>query len=83
MKIIGAVVLTTLVLSPIGWQPRPQDLDTHALDVGPETLSALLAVDPVLWRRELSEMREYFARYGDRLPAALLEELAGTEQRLG
>jgi phosphoenolpyruvate carboxykinase (GTP) len=71
------------VESPIGWQPRPQDLDTHALDVGPETLSALLAVDPVLWRRELSEMREYFARYGDRLPAALLEELARTEQRLG
>jgi len=71
------------VESPIGWQPRPQDLDTHGLDVGPETLSALLTVDPVLWRRELAEMRAYFAKYGDRLPAALLEELAHTEQRLG
>jgi len=69
--------------SAIGWQPRPEDLDTHGLNVGPEELTALLKVDATLWRTELAEMRAYFAKYGERLPAALLAELARTEQRLG
>ena len=55
-------------------RPRASDADA---------LAALLSVDPALWRKEVAEIREYLARYGSRLPAALLEELEATEQRLG
>ncbi|MBV8910102.1 MAG: phosphoenolpyruvate carboxykinase (GTP) [Gammaproteobacteria bacterium] len=69
--------------SPIGWLPRPGDLDTRGLDLAPESLEALLAVDAGLWRREIAETREYLEKYGERLPAAMLAELGNTEQRLG
>ncbi|HYL70358.1 MAG TPA: phosphoenolpyruvate carboxykinase domain-containing protein, partial [Candidatus Dormibacteraeota bacterium] len=69
--------------SPIGWVPRPADLDTRGLNVSPEALAALLKVEPALWRKELAEIREYLARYGKRLPPALAAQLAATEQRLG
>jgi len=45
-------------------------------------LAALLTVDAGLWRKEVAELREYLGRFGSRLPAALLAELASTEQRL-
>ena len=44
---------------------------------------SLLAVDPALWRTEVAEIRQYLSKYGTRLPPALLQELATTEQRLG
>jgi phosphoenolpyruvate carboxykinase (GTP) len=69
--------------SPIGWLPRAADLDTRGLNVTPEALDALLTVDPALWRKEVTELREYLGKYGSRLPAAMLGELGATEQRLG
>jgi phosphoenolpyruvate carboxykinase (GTP) len=69
--------------SPIGWLPRPSDLDTRGLDLSTESLAALLAVDAGLWRREIAEIREYLKKYGERLPEAMLAELTKTEQRLG
>ncbi len=69
--------------SAIGWLPRAEDLNVEGLGVGRDALAALLSVDPALWRKEVAEIREYLARYGSRLPAALLEELKATEQRLG
>jgi phosphoenolpyruvate carboxykinase (GTP) len=69
--------------SAIGWLPRAGDLDTRGLDIPPEALEALLAVDGNLWRKEIADIREYLTRYGERLPAAMLAELKNTEQRLG
>jgi phosphoenolpyruvate carboxykinase (GTP) len=67
----------------IGNLPRPEDLNTRGLDLGPGALQSLLAVDPALWRREVGEVREYLGKYGKRLPAALTKELDTTERRLG
>jgi phosphoenolpyruvate carboxykinase (GTP) len=68
--------------APIGWIPRPEDLNTAGLQVSPDALRELLSMDPVLWRKETGEIREYFRRYGERLPPALLRELEKTEARL-
>jgi phosphoenolpyruvate carboxykinase (GTP) len=69
--------------SAIGRLPRPEDLDLRGLDLGPQALAALLAVDPALWRKEIAELRSYLGKYGERLPGALLAELRTTEERLG
>ncbi|MBV8308268.1 MAG: phosphoenolpyruvate carboxykinase (GTP) [Gammaproteobacteria bacterium] len=69
--------------SAIGRLPRAEDLDLRGLELGPQALAALLAVDPALWRKEIGELREYLGTYGERLPAAMLEELRRTDQQLG
>ncbi len=71
------------VESPIGWLPREQDLHTEGLNLKPEALHALLTVDAGLWRKEVAEIGEYLAKYGERLPAGLVAELADTQRRLG
>jgi phosphoenolpyruvate carboxykinase (GTP) len=75
----GAGAATT----PIGSLPRPTDLNMNGLDVSSGSLAALFSVDPALWRKETAEIGDYFARYGARLPAELLQELAVTQKLLG
>ncbi len=59
----------------IGLLPRPEDLNTEGLDIGAETLRALLAVDAAQWDKEFAETRAYLEQYGQRLPVELLGEL--------
>jgi phosphoenolpyruvate carboxykinase (GTP) len=69
--------------TPIGRLPRPEDLNMKGLDLNADTLKALLAVDPALWRKEMADVRTYLSQYGSRLPAELVRQLQGTEERLG
>jgi len=59
----------------IGLLPRAEDLDTRGLDVGPEALDELLAVNPPLWRAEFEGIGAYLAGFGERVPQALTKEL--------
>ncbi|AXH96294.1 phosphoenolpyruvate carboxykinase (GTP) [Ornithinimicrobium avium] len=68
--------------SPIGLLPRPEDLDTEALDLSEEDLAAALAFDPQEWEAEIPLIQEWFDKFGDELPAALREELAALQERL-
>jgi phosphoenolpyruvate carboxykinase (GTP) len=69
--------------TPIGWLPTPEALDLAGLDVAPETLRELLAVDPAAWRAELADVAEYLDSYDERTPADLKAELADVVRRLG
>ena len=51
-------------------------------EVTPEIMDKLLAVDKDLWTKEVSEMREFYKQFGDRLPKALAAELDMLESRL-
>jgi phosphoenolpyruvate carboxykinase (GTP) len=69
--------------TPIGAVPRPEDLDLDGLDDETrDRVSEALEVDVDAWRAELPTMREHFARFGDRLPAAMRAELDALESRL-
>ncbi len=68
--------------TPIGRLPIPSDLDTRGLDIAADDLAKLLNVDVNGWMAELPLIREHFARFGDRLPQGLEEELDRLEQRL-
>jgi phosphoenolpyruvate carboxykinase (GTP) len=61
--------------TPIGFLPRPGDIDLSGVDVSRETLAQLLAVDRSQWRNEMAAMGKYLASYGERLPAKLKSEL--------
>jgi phosphoenolpyruvate carboxykinase (GTP) len=69
--------------TPIGAVPRPEDLNLDGLDDETrDRVGEALEVDVEAWRAELPTMREHFARFGDRLPAALRAELDALESRL-
>ena len=48
-----------------------------------EDMEILLKVDIDEWRAEVPSIREHFASFGDKLPAALAGEIDKLEQQLG
>ena len=59
---------------PIGYLPKAETIDIEGIDVSPNTLEQLLAVDPQQWREEMEHIGEYLQSYGDRLPDRLSAE---------
>jgi phosphoenolpyruvate carboxykinase (GTP) len=68
--------------TPIGYVPTPDGIDLSGLDLGTETMVELLDVDPAAWKHEVGLIRDHFAIFGDRLPAAMTEQLDMLEQQL-
>ena len=67
----------------IGHMPTVDAIDRSGLDVSDADMRELLAVDHDEWKREIASIREHYARFGDRLPRELADELAALERRLG
>ncbi|MBV9486657.1 MAG: phosphoenolpyruvate carboxykinase (GTP) [Frankiaceae bacterium] len=67
----------------IGRVPTKDSLDTDGLDISEENLDLLLTVDNETWREEAALVKPHYERFGDHLPAALWDELAALNQRLG
>jgi len=70
------------VETPIGRLPADGALDTDGLDISADDLKKLFTVDKEQGIKEVSEMREYYKKFGDRLPAELTAELDKIEARL-
>jgi phosphoenolpyruvate carboxykinase (GTP) len=68
--------------SPIGYLPAQAAIETDGLEISDEDMALLLEVDPEQWKAQLLQVREHFATFGERLPAALREQLEALEQRL-
>jgi phosphoenolpyruvate carboxykinase (GTP) len=68
--------------TPIGRIPAVADLDTTGLDIKGAHVDELLSVDIEGWLAEVPLIKEHFAKFGDRLPQGLHDEVAGLEQRL-
>ena len=71
------------VESPIGYLPKPEDINVEGLDISEDTLKDLLSVDRESWKADIENIREFYAQIGDHVPAELYEELAALEKRLG
>jgi phosphoenolpyruvate carboxykinase (GTP) len=71
------------VETPIGIVPAAHDLNLDGLELAPDALAELLAVDEAAVRAEIPQVEEHFAKFGDDLPATLREELDKLEARLG
>ena len=68
--------------TPIGYLPHPADIDTTGLDVTPEALQELFAVDRAGWREAVTGQQEFFKQFGDRLPSAMWQETNALARRL-
>ncbi len=62
-------------LTPIGYIPRPEDIDLTDLDIDMDTLKGLLKVDKELWTKEVYEIEVHYQKFGDKLPVELRRQL--------
>ena len=60
--------------TPIGFVPRPGDIDAEGLEIDHDILEVLLSVDVNQWKTEMDSIGEYLAGFGDRLPPELKQE---------
>ncbi|MBK8463694.1 MAG: phosphoenolpyruvate carboxykinase (GTP) [Nigerium sp.] len=65
-----------------GQLPKKGDLNVEGLDVDEATLDAIFALDPEAWAKEADLTEEYFAQFGDKLPARLSGQLAKLRERI-
>ena len=70
------------VETPIGYLPAADAVDTSGLDIPAEDMAELLRVDTGGLLEEVAGIREYYEKFGDRLPPALRDELEALEKRL-
>ncbi len=68
--------------TPIGNLPAAGELDMVGLDLAPEDVDELLSVQVEGWLAEIPQIREYYAKFGERMPQALCDELDALEGRL-
>jgi phosphoenolpyruvate carboxykinase (GTP) len=61
--------------TPIGLIPTPLDLDLRGLELAPGALDELLAFDDRAVGAELSQIRDYVAQFGERIPPELRDEI--------
>ena len=66
----------------IGYVPKPEDINLEGCSVDEETLKGLLNVDNETWKKEAEGIKEFYKKFGDRLPKELEEELSALESRL-
>ena len=71
------------VETPIGLVPAPDALNLEGLELSKQVLEALLRVDREEWSAEIPAIREFFARFGARLPVEMNRALDDLAQRLG
>jgi phosphoenolpyruvate carboxykinase (GTP) len=67
----------------IGNVPTKDALDLSGVSLSDEQLDLLLTVDNEAWRDEADKIEQDYAKFGDRLPEQLREQLAALRSRLG
>ncbi len=70
------------VETAIGNMPTLDGIDFDGLDMSKEDIANLMRVDTDGWLAELAGIEEYYATFGDHLPAELTSQVKALRQRL-
>ena len=68
--------------TPIGMMPKKEDFSFEGLDVSDEDWAELMKVDNAAFLQTVENAKEYLAKFGDKLPAKISEQLGKLEARL-
>ena len=69
--------------TPIGLMPIDGELTLDGLDIPASDWAELMKVDTDLFRKTLENAKEYLAKFGDKLPSKMTEQMSALEARLG
>ncbi|MDD5679999.1 MAG: phosphoenolpyruvate carboxykinase (GTP) [Candidatus Omnitrophica bacterium] len=68
--------------TPIGYVPRPNDIDMTGLNLSEETLKNLLNIDKREWQKEMKDIGQFLKKFGKHLPKEILKEYNSLLKRL-
>ena len=68
--------------TPIGYVPTPESINLSGLNLDPKTVEELFSVKPSEWKQELQDQKEFFKKFGSRIPDAILKQYNELERRL-
>ena len=68
--------------TPIGFIPRPNELDVRGLNLDRDVVSELCGFDRAGWKKELQGVGEYLESFGSRLPKEIKDEYCQIYQKL-
>jgi phosphoenolpyruvate carboxykinase (GTP) len=69
--------------TPIGFVPTPESINLKGLNLDAKTVDELLAVKPSEWKQELEDQKEFFKKFGSKIPDAILKQHDELGKRLG
>jgi phosphoenolpyruvate carboxykinase (GTP) len=72
----------TIIETPVGYSPKPEDINIEGLDLDIEALRRLLYVEKAAWKEDVNSIKQFYAKFGDKLPEKLKEQLIDLEKRL-
>ncbi len=74
------------VETPIGYEPKPEDINIEGLDISLETIKDLLSVDKESWMEDITRegtgIEAFYAKFGSKLPAEMRKQLEALKARL-
>lgn len=68
--------------TPIGLMPKKEDFNFEGLNVSDEDWEKLMKVDKAAFLKTVEDAKAYLAKFGDKLPAKMTDQLAKLEARL-
>lgn len=74
------------VETAIGYEPKPEDINIEGLEgdgITIDVVKELLSVDVDCWKDDVKSIKEFYAKFGDKLPEEMKKQLAALEARLG
>ena len=70
------------VETAIGYEPKAEDINIEGLDITVDTIKDLLSVDKDLWIEDAKGIEEFYAKFGNKLPAEMKKQLEDMKTRL-
>jgi phosphoenolpyruvate carboxykinase (GTP) len=69
--------------TPIGFLPRPGDIDLAGIKLSEDALSQLMNIDAAAWHAEIDDIGKYLDSYGARMPQQLRDRHRQVKMALG
>jgi len=73
----------SIIETPVGYTPKAVDIDIDGLEgMNDELLIKLLSVEKAPWKEDVNSVKQFYAKFGDKLPEELKKQLIDLEKRL-
>ncbi len=66
----------------IGILPKQGALDTNGLNIDEKAINKLFEIEKEGWKNEVASIEEFYAKFGDKLPNELKQELEALKERI-
>lgn len=66
----------------IGFIPEPSDINIEGCDIDLDALTGILQVEKEYWKEDIKSIKEFYAKFGDKLPEYLAKEVEAMEERI-